>query len=206
MFKKFSFYKTILLALASAVTLISVSFAWFTNPTQVDMGALSSYRLSDSISVTFYKEDSENPGRYDLCSGDFVSSFEPSGGSVNYKIIVKKSSSDSINLKLNLLGIGDISSELKNNVYIDYKLYVVTDNGDGTYTDKTFKSGTTEGFSEEKLIANIGDGNILSASLDDGLERTYAIYYTVSLKSSAEVSNVTGGNLGQLQVAGSVAS
>jgi len=203
MMNKFSFYKTIVLALASAVTLIAVSFAWFSTTNKNEIGALANYSIGDSvINVSYYKLEGTNYVPYE---DDFTVSFDPAGGTVTYKMIVTKSTSDNMNLNVKIVGLDKIDSTLKNNIYIDYSLYSETDNGDGTYTDKSVLIKSADGYSDDKLLSNMASENIFTSPINVSGTKTYAIYYTIGLKEEANIGEVTNASLGRFSITGTVA-
>ena len=203
MSRKFGFYKTIVLALASAVTLVAVSFAWFSTSNNVEIGALSQYTLGDSVlNVAFFKETSA--GIYVPTTDDFDVEFNPAGGHSNYKMIVKKSGSGTVNLNFSILELDKISSDLKNNVYIDYSLVPLKNNGNGSYTEQTPILSSYNSPVDNKLLKEMNE-SIFSASLNSSDIRDYAIYYTIGLKAGASIGAVSDASLGKISISGTAA-
>lgn len=202
MSKKFGFYKTIVLALASAVTLIAVSFAWFSTSNKMEIGAFSEYTLGDNvINVAFFKDSG---GTYVPTTDDFDVEFNPAGGASNYKIVVKKSGSGTINLNFSILELDTISADLKNNVYIDYSLVPLKNNGNGSYTEQTPILTSYDSPVDNKLLKEMNE-SIFSASLNSSDIRDYAIYYTIGLKAGASIGAVNDASLGRISISGTAA-
>ena len=66
--KKFSFYKNIILVVASALTLVAVTFAWFSVAYVNDISGIQASVSGDLIKVDFYEQNDD--GEYTALTDD----------------------------------------------------------------------------------------------------------------------------------------
>ena len=67
--KKFQFYKNIILVVASALTLVAVSFAWFSTSFKTALPPIEAVVDGDVIAVDFYQLD--DAGAYQQKDGSY---------------------------------------------------------------------------------------------------------------------------------------
>lgn len=203
--KKYSsLIKNLIMVAASALTLVAVSFAWFTSSFSTSVDSYRGYISGDTVSVDFYQTDGED--NYEPLSGDIkLEQFVP-GEYNRYKFLITTKTSDKLNLKFEITGIPeDMPQELKESVQIKYSLYSQKKqtNADGTvtYVDSDMIS-QSEGY---VLLSEIEDGVIIGSLSLEEYQKTssdkFAIYYEIGLSENAPSSvNGLSSDLGQIQI------
>ena len=95
--KKFTFVKNLILAVASALTLIAVSFAWFSNSSDNYVSSIESEVVSPTYAnVMYYVADNAN--NYSRLYGDIELTNWTSGSFKKYKMIMTTATDDKLKL------------------------------------------------------------------------------------------------------------
>ncbi|MBQ5591626.1 MAG: hypothetical protein IIU80_01620 [Clostridia bacterium] len=118
---KFQFYKNIILLVASALTLVAVTFAWFNVTYDNEVSDFEATIGGDIINVDFFVADEEE--KYSPLDGDIVlKDFVP--GSYNkYMMVVSTKTSDPLKMNFGIVGLPeDLNAELSDAVNIKYTL------------------------------------------------------------------------------------
>lgn len=118
---KFQFYKNIILLVASALTLVAVTFAWFNVTYDNEVSDFEATIGGDIINVDFFVADEEE--KYSRLDGDIVlKDFVP--GSYNkYMMVVSTKTSDPLKMNFGIVGLPeDLNAELSDAVNIKYTL------------------------------------------------------------------------------------
>ena len=118
---KFQFYKNIILLVASALTLVAVTFAWFNVTYDNEVSDFEATIGGDIINVDFFVADEED--QYSRLDGDIVlKDFVP--GSYNkYMMVVSTKTSDPLKMNFGIVGLPeDLNAELSDAVNIKYTL------------------------------------------------------------------------------------
>ena len=118
---KFQFYKNIILLVASALTLVAVTFAWFNVTYDNEVSDFEATIGGDIINVDFFVADEEE--KYSRLDGDIVlKDFVP--GSYNkYMMVVSTKTSDPLKMNFGIVGLPeDLNAELSDAVNMKYTL------------------------------------------------------------------------------------
>lgn len=202
--KKYSsLIKNLIMVVASALTLVAVSFAWFTSSFSTN---LEQYKVAvggDTIKVDYYQMD--DAGAYQPLIGDIeLNDFVP-GKYNKYKFDITTKTSDKLNLKFEISGIPvDMPQELKDSVQIKYSVW----SQKKLTTDGTVSYVNSECISQPDNYASLSDINngVIINSLSLGNHQTtasdkFAIYYEIGLSENAppEVSGLES-SLGSIKI------
>ena len=186
--KKFGTIKNIILLIASALTLVAVSFAWFSLSRKNEINSVDANVKGSTIAVKYY-ESKNNGSTYSLLSGDLNMSNMSESSKRYYKMDVTTFSTP---IKL-IMSFDNLSSSntLAKYVYFDYKL-VCNDNGQTHAKQTGLKMSdytSTSVFSQDL------------ATLQANGRRNYSVYYDVYLVSGS--NPVSGsGSLGEVKLLG----
>ncbi len=186
--KHASLYKNIIMVVASALTLVAVSFAWFTSNFSTNLDRYEAVVGGDAIKIDYYQLDDE--GVYQPLSGDIeLKDFVP--GTYNkYKFDLTTKTADKLKLKFEITGIPvDMPEALEEAVQIKYSLWSqkkqTNEDGSVTYVD-------FEHISQSKdyvLLSEITDGVIIPSLSLENHQKTasdrFAIYYEIGLSENA---------------------
>ena len=202
--KKYSsLIKNLIMVVASALTLVAVSFAWFTSSFSTNLDQYEVAVGGDTIKVDYYQMD--DAGAYQPLPGDIeLNDFVP-GKYNKYKFDITTKTSDKLNLKFEISGIPvDMPQELKDSVQIKYSIWSQkkqTTGGTAAYVDSELISQSED----YVLLSKISDGVIIN-SLSLGNHQTtssdrFAIYYEIGLSEDApaEVSGLES-SLGSIKI------
>ncbi len=201
--KHASLYKNIIMVVASALTLVAVSFAWFTNNFSTNLDQYKAVVGGDAIAIDYYQLDDE--GVYQPLSGDIeLKDFVP--GTYNkYKFGLTTKTADKLKLKFEITGIPeDMPQELKESVQIKYTLYSQkkqTTDGTVTYVDSVLIA-QNENYVP---LSEVTDGVIINSLSLENYQQTsadrFAIYYEIGLSESApsEISGLES-SLGSIKI------
>ena len=183
--KTFQFYKNIILVVASALTLVAVTFSWFSTS---NGNYLSEFNQKVEnvriIDTAFYEKDGTN---YIAMDGDIVLDSAVSGQYNQYKLIVTTSTKEPVKLSVAIDNLPEkLDENLKQYVCIKYSLCKTYLNEDGTYVDGELITGSNDSYVP---LAELADGIIFSGySLKEYQESdsdTFALYYEIGLSESA---------------------
>ena len=185
---KFQFYKNIILVVASALTLVAVTFAWFSTSFTTNLDSFEAVVSGNAVKVDYYQED-EN-GQYQPLSGDIeLEDFVP-GNYNKYKIVVTTKTSDKLQLSFAIDGLpSDIPQELKDSVCIKYTMYTtnkgVGENGSDSYADAVAISWSNDFVSLSTLDNGTFFNNLLLSNYQQSASDVFVIYYEIGLSENA---------------------
>lgn len=202
--KKYSsLIKNLIMVVASALTLVAVSFAWFTSSFSTNLEEYQVAVGGDTVKVDYYQLD--DAGAYQPLPGDIeLNDFVP-GKYNKYKFDITTKTADKLNLKFEISGIPEEMPEaLKNSVQIKYSVW----SQKKQTTDGTVAYVNSELISQSEdyvLLSKISDGVIIN-SLSLGNYQTtasdrFAIYYEIGLSENAppEISGLES-SLGSIRI------
>lgn len=202
--KKYSsLIKNLIMVVASALTLVAVSFAWFTSSFSTNLDQYEVAVGGDTIKVDYYQMD--DAGAYQPLPGDIeLNDFVP-GKYNKYKFDITTKTSDKLNLKFEISGIPvDMPQELKDSVQIKYSIWSQkkqTTGGIVAYVDSELISQSED----YVLLSKISDGVIINSLSLGNYQKTssdrFAIYYEIGLSENAppEVSGLES-SLGSIKI------
>lgn len=202
--KKYSsLIKNLIMVVASALTLVAVSFAWFTSNFSTNLDQYEVAVGGDTIKVDYYQMD--DAGAYQPLPGDIeLNDFVP-GKYNKYKFDITTKTSDKLNLKFEISGIPvDMPQELKDSVQIKYSIWSQkkqTTGGTVAYVDSELISQSED----YVLLSKISDGVIINSLSLGNYQKTssdrFAIYYEIGLSENAppEVSGLES-SLGSIKI------
>lgn len=185
---KFQFYKNIILVVASALTLVAVTFAWFSTSFTTNLDSFEAVVSGNAVKVDYYQED-EN-GQYQPLSGDIeLEDFVP-GNYNKYKIVVTTKTSDKLQLSFAIDGLpSDIPQELKDSVCIKYTMYTtnkgVGENGSDSYADAVAISWSNDFVPLSTLDNGTFFNNLLLSNYQQSASDVFVIYYEIGLSENA---------------------
>ncbi len=203
--KKYSsLIKNLIMVVASALTLVAVSFAWFTSSFSTN---LEQYKVSvggDTVKIDYYQMDDE--GVYQHLPGDIeLNDFVP-GAYNKYKFGITTKTADKLKLKFEITGVPeDMPQELKESVQIKYSLYSQKKktNTDGTVT---YVDAVLIAQNENYVpLSEVPDGVIIDSLTLESYQQTssdrFAIYYEIGLSENApaEISGLES-SLGSIRI------
>ncbi|MBQ7548960.1 MAG: hypothetical protein IJT03_04570 [Clostridia bacterium] len=182
---KFQFYKNIILVVASALTLIAVTFAWFSTPKNGNLGAFSSAVAPNALVNVNFQQDVNGNGNYTPLSGDIELDSVVAGQYYKYRIILQTVTDSPLSITMSIDDLpSNLPADLKSSVNIKYVLKKVTANPDGTYTDGT----TINASSDYVNLSSLTDGYVFSLSLKNyqtSSSDCFAIYYEIGLSENS---------------------
>lgn len=199
-----SFIKNIIMVVASALTLVAVSFAWFTSNFSTNLDTYKAVVAGETLKVDFYQAD-ESGVYQPLAGGIELNEFVP-GNYNKYRFLATTKTADKLKMSFSITGLPeDMPQELRESVCIKYSVYSTTKKtlADGTvsYTDKTMIAQ-----SEQYVpLADLSEGTIFSSLLLGEYQKTasetFAIYYEIGLSEDAPAT-VSGleSSLGSIQI------
>lgn len=202
--KKFQFYKNIILVVASALTLVAVTFAWFSTSNDATFSPINATIEGDPISVAFYQADAQDA--YQMLTGDIeLDEFVP-GNFNKYKFEITTKTADKLKLGFKIENLPtDMPQDLRDSVCIRYSIYSCTKgtSSDGTpmYTESTQIAASDSYVSLSDLI----DGTIFSAlslsNYQSSSADRFIIYYEIGLAEDSP-STISGleSSLGDIKI------
>ncbi len=183
--KKFSTIKNLILLIASALTLVAVTFAWYAVSNQGSLSVFTGKVDGSTLSVV-YNESTDGGNTYKLLTGDLEMTNMVEGQKKMYKIDVKTFPDVPIKLVMafdNLVSNNDLLSY----VYFDYKIVCNT-------TGEELESRTGLKMSEYTV------SNVFAYDVSDYQKlgnNDYSVYYDVyvitgneTVEGSAELGEV----------------
>lgn len=191
---KFQFYKNIILVVASALTLVAVSFAWFSTSYQAKFDPIEASVSGDVIKVDFYQQD--DAGAYQPLTGDIRLDEFVAGSYNKYKFDITTKTADKISLGFSIDNLpADMPQELRDSVCIKYGLYkcVPSEAANGTvvYNNDTmiFES---QGYIP---LSEFENGTVFSAfslsNYQTSSSDRFVIYYEIGLAEDSP-SSISG--------------
>lgn len=201
--KEFAFIKNLILAVASALTLIAVSFAWFSNSSENFVPSIKGEVVSPTYaSVAYYEAD--NNGNYSRLTGNIELKNWSSGSFKKYKMILTTATDEKLKLSMSINELpSNMNSDLKKSVQVKYNVFKATKtmkNGVMTFND-----GALLFSSDYMSLADLSNGKIFDGrSLADSQTEkndVYIIYYEIGLSADSP-SSIEGlsSSLGTLQI------
>ena len=206
--KRSGLIKNVIMVVASALTLVAVSFAWFTTNFSTNLNEYKASISGDTLKVDFYQAD-EN-GKYQPLPGNIeLTDFVP-GEYNKYKFEVTTKTADKLKMSFSIDDLpADMPEELRKSVCIKYSVYTlrkqVSASGEISYTNAT-QIAQSKGYVPLTDIYN-NDGKIFSAlslaNHQSSAADKFAIYYEIGL--SGETPDTVGGlesSLGSINISG----
>lgn len=202
-------YKNIILVLASALTLIAVTFAWFTTSYDGGIAPINSAVGSSLINVRFYEAD--DAGKYQPLNGDIALTDCVAGTFKQYKMIVTTTTPSALKMNFGITELpSDMPNALKDAVCIKYTVKKTTKStapdGTETYTDGV----TIQQSTGEIPLSELKNGSIFEAlplqSYQSTSSDNFVIYYEIGLSENSQ-SAVEGmqSSLGNVRVSAQLA-
>ncbi len=201
--KEFAFIKNLILAVASALTLIAVSFAWFSNSSENFVPSIKGEVVSPTYASVAYYEADKN-GNYSRLTGNIELKNWSSGSFKKYKMILTTATDEKLKLSMSINELpSNMNSDLKKSVQVKYNVYKATKtmkNGVMTFND-----GALLFSSDYMSLADLSNGKIFDGrSLADSQTEkndVYIIYYEIGLSADSP-SSIEGlsSSLGTLQI------
>lgn len=201
--KEFAFIKNLILAVASALTLIAVSFAWFSNPNQNLVPSIQGEVASPTYaSVAYYVADSS--GTYSRLNGDIALTNWTSGSYKKYKFILTTATDEKLKLSMVINDLPtNMNADLKKSVQVKYTVYKAVkkmQNGKMTFSDGAMVFGSDYMRLSELSNGKIFDGRSLADSQTEKND-VFLIYYEIGLApdSPSTISGLSS-SLGTLNI------
>ena len=204
MLKRFQFYKNIILVVASALTLVAVTFAWFSTSYKNNLSAIQAEVGGDIVNVDFYQMDA-NGGYGELTGNIELKDFVP-GNYNKYKMVVTTKTADPLSMNFGIVGLPeDMNADLKASVCIKYQLYSAAKqtaaDGTVTYVDGTLVS-ESNGYVP---LSELDNGAIFNAiSLENyqsSSADSFVIYYEIGLsENSSSAIEGLASSLGDIKI------
>lgn len=201
--KRLGFYKNLILSVASALTLIAVSFAWFTNPSENMVPSIVGDVANPTYASVLYFAQGDD-GEYTRLSGDMELKDWTSGAFQKYKLVMTTSTDEPLKLGMSIKDLpSDMNSDLKNSVQVKYTVYKgikTTSNGTVSFTDGAMLFGSEYIRLSECTDGVIFDGRSLQ-SYQTGKNDVFLIYYELGLAADSP-STIEGlsSSLGTLKI------
>lgn len=206
--KRSGLIKNVIMVVASALTLVAVSFAWFTTNFSTNLNEYKASISGETLKVDFYQAD--DAGKYQPLSGNIeLTDFVP-GEYNKYKFEVTTKTADKLRMSFSIDDLpADMPEELKKSVCIKYSVYKlrkqVSASGVVSYTNSTQIAQSKDYVPLTDIYNN--DGKIFSALSLANHQTTnadkFAIYYEIGLSEEASAS--IGGlesSLGSINISG----
>ncbi|MBR5262709.1 MAG: hypothetical protein IKV49_02690 [Clostridia bacterium] len=201
---KFQFYKNIILLVASALTLVAVTFAWFNVTYDNEVSLIETSIGGDILDVDFYIADAED--NYSPLEGDIVLSDFVAGSYNKYMMVVSTKTADPLKMNFGIVGLPeDINTELSEAVTIRYALMTaketVTAGGEISYSGETAISESTGYVPISELSDGIIFRDILLSDYQTSAGDKFVIYYEIGLSetSSSSIGGLSS-DLGSIKV------
>ena len=202
--KKFQFYKNIILVVASALTLVAVTFAWFSTSNEALFSPIGATVEGDPIRVEYYQADASD--EYQALTGDIMLDEFVAGSFNKYKFEVTTKTADKLKLGFAIADLpADMPQDLKDSVCIKYSIYSCSKSAtaDGTivYTESEQIASSADYVPLSELI----DGTIFSALSLSNYQSTsadrFVIYYEIGLAEDSP-STISGleSSLGEIKI------
>lgn len=186
--KDFRTIKNIILLIASALTLVAVTFSWFSLSKRVGNFTLDSNVSGSTIAVKYY--ESADGRNYTQLDGDLTMDNMFEGQTAHYRMDVKTFDDALVKLVMSFEGLSSSNSKAKY-VYFDYKV-VCKDTGD------VIASGT------KYNMADYASSNVFAADLSSyqrSSHKDFYVYYDVYVISNgADISG--SASLGEVKLTG----
>lgn len=186
--KDFKTIKNIILLIASALTLVAVTFSWFSLSKKVGNFTIDKSVSGTTLSVQYY--ESEDGSSYTKLNGDISMSNMYEGKTAYYRMDVKTFENIPIKLVMNFDGLTS-SNVTAGYVYFDYKVVNVAT---GTVLDEGDRLKMSDYTSSNIFAVDV------SAQQADGYNQ-FSVYYNVYVEADGE--DISGSaNLGEVKLTG----
>ncbi len=193
--KKYSsLIKNLIMVVASALTLVAVSFAWFTTNFSTNLNEYKASISGETLKVNFYQADES--GKYQPLPGNIeLTDFVP-GEYNKYKFEVTTKTADKLKMNFSIDDLpADMPEELRDNVRIKYSVYSLikktASNGTISYVNGTQLASSGGEYVPLTEIYN-NDGKIFSAlslaNQQSSSADRFAIYYEIGLSEETPAS------------------
>lgn len=201
--KKFTFVKNLILAVASALTLIAVSFAWFSDSNQNFVPSITGEVVSPTYAnVIFFSEGTD--GSYSRLVGDMALDNWTAGSYQKYRIVMTTATDEALKIGMSIEGLpSNMNADLKNSVQVKYTVYKATKvvkNNVVSFEDGAMIFGSDYMRLSELSNGKIFDGRSL-ASYQTAKNDVFVIYYELGLAEDSP-STIEGlsSSLGTLKI------
>ncbi|MBQ3128312.1 MAG: hypothetical protein IJC13_04655 [Clostridia bacterium] len=201
---KFQFYKNIILLVASALTLVAVTFAWFSVSYDNEVSLIETTVGGDIIDVDFYIADEEE--NYSPLGGDIVLSDFVAGSYNKYMMVVTTKTSDPLKMNFGIVGLPEtLNAELGDSVNIKYTLMTakesVTAEGEVSYRGDAEISKSEDYVALSALEDGVIFKDILLTNYQSSSTDKFVIYYEIGLSenSPSSIGGLTS-DLGSVKV------
>ncbi|MBP9988256.1 MAG: hypothetical protein KBT46_02030 [Ruminococcus sp.] len=199
--KTFQFYKNIILVVASALTLVAVTFAWFSTANNNNFNAFSS-KIQDVpvIDTAFYEKAGTE---YVEMDGGIVLDSVVSGQYNQYRMVITTSTAEPVKLSVSINDLpADLDENLRQYVCIKYSLCKTTVHEDGTFTDGELITSSNDRYVP---LSELADGIIFNgyslSKYQESESDSFVLYYEIGLSEAAgsEVQGLSA-DLGNLSL------
>lgn len=187
--KDFSTIKNIILLIASALTLVAVTFAWYSVSNKGGVSVFKNNINSSTLSASYY--ESTDGKKYTLLPGDINMTNMYEGKTNYYRIDVKTFKDVPIKLVMNFDGLTSSGNQLLPYVYFSYKI-VCNDTGDELASQSGLKMS-------EYTSKNVFTQDISSLQISG--KNDYSIYYDVYVVLDGATVSGTA-SLGNVKIQG----
>lgn len=188
--KDFRTIKNIILLIASALTLVAVTFAWYSLSKKVGNFVINSNVSGSTLAVSYF-ESADNGNTYKKLNGDMSMSNMVEGKTAYYRMDVKTFNDKMIKIIMSFDGLSS-SNTAANFVYFDYKV-VCKDTGE------VINSST--GLKMSDYISN----NVFSVDVSQYQKNkhyTFEVYYNVYVVSNGATVPSGTASLGEVKLLG----
>lgn len=188
---KFQLVKNIILVVASALTLVAVTFAWFTNSFSSNLSSFETAVGGDAIRVDYYQTDENN--QYQPLEGDITLEDAVPGNYNKYKLVITTNTAEALKMSFGIDGLPeDIPQELKDFVCIKYAMYTTNESAGISETDSFTDIPPVSESNGYIPLAELDNGNIFRNLLLSNYQQTdsdeFVIYYEIGLSEDAPVT------------------
>lgn len=187
---KFQVYKNLILVVASALTLIAVTFAWFSTSNSGLLSTIKNEVANNLVNVSFY--ESNGAEGYNELDGEITLDDCVAGNYKQYRMIIQTNTADKMKINFSIDGLpSNMPAALKNSVCIKYEMKKASrseQNGVISYTDGDTISASNgyvplSGLSEGVIFSGISLSDYQSSKND-----FFVIYYEIGLSENSPTS------------------
>ena len=193
--EKFQFYKNIILVVASALTLVAVTFAWFSTPFTNAVPKFTADIDNKLIDVKFY-ESLNNGSTYQIMSASSDIAVSGVAGTYEkYRIVVKTTTADKLNLSMCIDDLpANMNKKLRDAVCVKYDLYKAVKRSNGVIEDGNLITSST-GVGGYVSLSELSNGVIFNdysvGEYQQAKNDYFVIYYEIGISEGAS-SDVQG--------------
>lgn len=202
--EKFAFYKNLILAVASALTLIAVSFAWFSDTNVNMVPSISGEVVNPTYANVVYYIQGDD-GNYTRHFGDFNLENWTAGEFQKYRLVMTTATDEALRFGMSIQNLpADMDAELKKSVQVKYTVYRGEKKtaADGTVN---FDDGSELFGSDYMSLDQLTDGIICEgrslASYQSSKNDVFIIYYEIGLSADSSTAiNGLSSSLGTFKI------